>query len=169
MMSTKVVGVRTRARLRAVHEHIAIAGLIAIAAHGLLLLGDGWVGATPVDLVVPFTLGYRTVSTGLGVLAGWGRGALRAVVLRAQPDRRGALAARAPGELVVWLLGAAHVIGAGSDASTPFLRVLVVGSALPIGGLLAARFLERPGAPPPRPAAPPPAPAPVTLWSRPRA
>jgi sulfoxide reductase heme-binding subunit YedZ len=170
--------VATRARLRGVHEQLAVAGLIAIAAHGLLLLGDGWLHAGPVNLVVPFTLGYRPLFTGLGVLAGWGA-ALFGLSYYAR-RRIGAARWRKlhRASFLVWLLGATHAIGGGTDASTIFLRVLVIGSAIPIGGLLALRLSG--GATTPHttqaPAAVPSPPAPVApprvtrepLWSRPR-
>jgi sulfoxide reductase heme-binding subunit YedZ len=175
-MSTKVTTQHTRTRLRGVHEQLAVAGLIAIAAHGLLLLGDGWLHASPVNLVVPFTLGYRSLFTGLGVLAGWG-GALFGLSYYARRRIGGTARWRKlhRASVLVWLLGGIHALGAGSDASTIFLRVLVIGSAIPIGGLLALRLsggatTPTTKAPPAVPPAAPVAPqrmAPEPLWSRP--
>jgi sulfoxide reductase heme-binding subunit YedZ len=172
-MSTKATSVATRARLRGVHEQLAVAGLIAIAAHGLLLLGDGWLHAGPINLVVPFTLGYRTLFTGLGVLAGWGAALFGLSYYARRRIGAGRWRRLHRASFVVWLLGATHALGAGSDASTTFLRVLVIGSAIPIGGLLALRLSG--GAttaapakvPEPAPVAPPRA-GPEPLWSRPR-
>jgi hypothetical protein len=48
-----------RARLRDLHEPLAVTGLAAIAAQGILLLGDPWLDAGPIGMVVPFTLGHR--------------------------------------------------------------------------------------------------------------
>jgi sulfoxide reductase heme-binding subunit YedZ len=176
-MSTKVTSVATRAKLRGVHEQLAVAGLVAVAAHGLLLLGDRWLHATPIGLVVPFTLGYRPLFTGLGVIAGWGA-ALFGLSYYAR-HRIGYARWRTlhRAAFLVWLLGAVHVVGAGSDAATLFMRVLIVGTAVPIGALLALRLSG--GATTPAPARAPaqtPAPAPVPspavhaepLWSRPR-
>jgi sulfoxide reductase heme-binding subunit YedZ len=172
-MSTRITTPALRVRLRGVHEQLAVAGLIAIAAHGLVLLGDGWLHASPVNLVVPFTLGYRTLFTGLGVLAGWGA-ALFGLSYYAR-RRIGAARWRRlhRASFVVWLLGATHAIGAGSDNGTLFLRILVIGSAIPIGALVALRLGG--GATRPAPVVPP-APVPVAppstlrepLWSRPR-
>jgi methionine sulfoxide reductase heme-binding subunit len=176
-MATKVTSVPTRARLRGVHEQLAVAGLVAVAAHGLLLLGDRWLQATPVGLVVPFTLGYRPLFTGLGVIAGWGAAlfGLSYYARRRIGYARWRSLHRAT--FLVWLLGATHAVGAGSDASTLFMRALIVGSAVPIGALLALRLSGGATTPAPaRPPAPTPAPAPVApavvrpepLWSRPR-
>ena len=58
-------------RLLALHESAALAGLAAIAAHGLLLLGDGWLKPGIAGIAIPFTMGYRPEFTGLGIAAGW--------------------------------------------------------------------------------------------------
>ena len=171
-MSTKITSPSLRLRLRGVHEQLAVAGLVAIAAHGLLLLADRWLHASPVNLVVPFTLGYRTFFTGLGVLAAWGAAlfGLSYYVRRRIGTARWRKLHRA--SFVVWLLGAAHAIGAGSDNGTLFLRILVIGTAIPIGALVALRFSG--GATRPAPVVPhapvpvaPPQPVREPLWSRP--
>src|SRR3954447_19700028 len=56
--------------LLAVHEQTALAGLLAIAVHGITLLGDPWLHPTVANIAVPFTIGYRTFFTGLGITAG---------------------------------------------------------------------------------------------------
>src|SRR4051794_19082295 len=134
-MSTRITTTRVRARLRGVHEQLAVAALIAIAVHGLLLLGDRWLHASPVNLVVPFTLGYRPFFTGLGVLAGWGA-ALFGLSFYARRRIGGTARWRKlhRASAVVWLLGATHAIGGGSDNGTIFLRVLVIGTSILIGG-----------------------------------
>lgn len=71
-MSTKLLrrpGIgRTLVRL---HEHLALVGLGAIAAHGLALLGDPWLHPGVGGLSIPFALSYRPLFTGLGVIAGY--------------------------------------------------------------------------------------------------
>src|SRR6478735_8939338 len=59
-MSTKV-GRKpgSTARFKVVHEALALVSVVAIAGHGLLLLGD------------PFLLNRDPFWTGLGVIAGW--------------------------------------------------------------------------------------------------
>jgi sulfoxide reductase heme-binding subunit YedZ len=139
-----------RARLRDLHEPLAVTGLAAIAAHGVLLLGDPWLDAGPLGMVVPFTLGYRPVWTGFGVLAAW-VAALLGLSFYAR-RRFGTRRWRALHRLVpiAYALAVVHVLGAGSDAATLGLRVLVLGSLVPVGVLLALRVLTRP-APPPAP------------------
>src|SRR5215203_6052734 len=50
--------------LMATHEHAALAGLIAIAVHGITLLGDMWLDPGPVGIAVPFVMGYKPLFTG---------------------------------------------------------------------------------------------------------
>ena len=58
-------------KLKALHEHTALAGLVAIAIHGITLLGDRWLHPGVTGILVPFSMGYRPVFTGLGILAGY--------------------------------------------------------------------------------------------------
>ena len=51
----------------ALHEQMAVAGLVAIGVHGITLLGDTWLKASPIDLVAPFFMSYKPGFTGLGV------------------------------------------------------------------------------------------------------
>jgi sulfoxide reductase heme-binding subunit YedZ len=123
------------------HEHIALAGLAAIALHGLALLGDPWLRPTPGSLAVPFTLSYRPLFTGMGVVAGY-----LAAGLGLSFYARRRIGARLWRRLhratvIVWLLGVAHTLGAGSDASTPWLRGLMLLTGLPIVYLATLRIL----------------------------
>ena len=57
--------------LSAIHEQTALAGLVAIAVHGLTLLGDPWLNPGPAGIAVPFTIAYRPLWVGLGIVAGY--------------------------------------------------------------------------------------------------
>ena len=126
------------------HEHIAIAALIAIPLHGLLLLGDRWLRPGVGGVLVPFTMSYRPVWTGLGIVAGYlaaGLGLTFYLRRRIGPARwRKAHRLTA----VVYLLGAVHALGAGSDGAGPWLRGIVVAGAVPIVVLLILRYRPRP-------------------------
>ena len=104
-------------KLKALHEHTALAGLAAIAIHGITLLGDRWLHPGVTGILVPFSMGYRPVYTGLGILAGYLAAALGLTFYAA--DRRiGARLWRKAhrATVVVYLLGLVHVLGAGTDA-----------------------------------------------------
>ena len=57
--------------LIAVHEHAALAALVAIAVHGITLLGDSWLNPGPVGIAVPFVMDHEPVFTGLGIVGGY--------------------------------------------------------------------------------------------------
>ena len=129
--------------LNAVHEHAALAGLIAIAVHGITLLGDRWLNPGPVGIAVPFVMDYKPVYTGLGITAGYLAAALG---LSFYARRRiGTRRWRRLHKLtiVVYVLSVAHTLGAGTDASTPWLRAAVVATGAPILFLFVMRVLPR--------------------------
>jgi methionine sulfoxide reductase heme-binding subunit len=123
------------------HEHIALASLVAIAAHGLALLGDHWLKPGWRGITIPFALSYRPGFTGIGIIAGY-----LAVLLgptfylcRRIGARRWRKLHRAT--VLVWALSVAHALGAGSDASRPWLRAVVLVPVAPIVYLLVVRLL----------------------------
>jgi sulfoxide reductase heme-binding subunit YedZ len=146
---------RTIAR---VHEHLALTALVAIGVHGVSLLGDGWLRPSLRDIAVPFTISYRPFFTGLGIIAGY----LGAVVGPSFDLRRKIGPARWRKlhrlSLLVWFLAAVHTIGAGSDATRPWLRAIVVSPIVPIVYLLVLRALKPSCAASPAKRATPPSP-----------
>lgn len=129
-----------RARLlRSIHEQTALGALIAIVIHGVALLGDRWMHPGLAGISVPFAMSYRPLATGIGIIAGY-LAALLGLSFYAR-RRIGARLWRRAHRLtiVVWLLAAAHALTAGTDAATPWMRAILVVSAVPIAGLFAAR------------------------------
>jgi sulfoxide reductase heme-binding subunit YedZ len=164
-MALRLAPRRARAAVRLGHERIALLALGAIAAHGVLLLGDPWLRPSVTGLVVPFTIGYRPLWTGLGILAADLAAALSLTYYARA--RIGARRWRRAHRLipVAWALAAVHVIGAGTDAGSLWLQAVL---ALTIAGclvLLTVRAVS-PARPRrfgrPTPQAPP---APERLWS----
>src|SRR5579872_1220050 len=71
-LATRIVsGPGVGRRLAGMHEQIALVALATMAIHGATLLGDPWLHPTVQGLVVPFTLRYRPLYTGLGMLAAY--------------------------------------------------------------------------------------------------
>ncbi len=131
---------RRRAALR-VHEDVTLVALIAIAVHGLALLGDAWLKPGLSGIAVPFAGAYRPPFTGLGIIAGY-----LALLLGPSFHLRRRIGARRWRVLhrltpLVWLLGAIHTLGAGSDAGTIWLRVLVLAPVPLLTHLLVVRLL----------------------------
>jgi methionine sulfoxide reductase heme-binding subunit len=125
------------------HEQLSLAGLVAVAAHGLTLLGDPWLHPGLRGIAVPFAMSYRTVFTGLGIIGGYLAAALG---LSFYIRRR--IGARVWRRLhrftpVAYALALAHTVGAGTDAGTPWLRTFMLVTAAPIGLMLMMRLRGR--------------------------
>ncbi len=144
-MASKVVRKRGMAPVLArVHEQTALAGLVAIAVHGVALLADPWLRPGVAGVLVPFSMGYRPLFSGLGIVAGY-----LAALLGLSFYVRKRIGARLWRKLhratvLVWALGVVHTLGAGSDAGSAWLRGLVLATGAPIVVLFAIRVLRRP-------------------------
>jgi methionine sulfoxide reductase heme-binding subunit len=127
-------------RLLAIHEQTALAGLVAIAVHGIALLGDAWLHPGVAGITVPFAMGYRPLWTGLGIVAGY-----MAMLLGLSFYVRKWVGARLwrkahRATIVVYLLGVVHALGAGTDASSEWLRWWLLATGVPIVVLFAYRL-----------------------------
>jgi methionine sulfoxide reductase heme-binding subunit len=129
--------------LMALHQNAALAGLVAIAVHGFTLLADPWLHPSVTGVAVPFAMRYRPAFTGLGIIA-----AYTAALLGLSFYARRAIGPRLwrrmhRATVVVYLLGVIHAIGAGTDASTSWLRVFLIVSGIPIVALFVRRITAR--------------------------
>ncbi len=114
------------------HESTALVGLVAIAVHGVTLLGDPWMHATLGQLAVPFTIEYRPLWTSLGIIGGW-----IAVLLGLSFYARRRIGMKLWRKLhratvVAWALSLAHTIGAGTDAGEAWLQVTMLSGSVAI-------------------------------------
>jgi sulfoxide reductase heme-binding subunit YedZ len=139
--------------LMALHQHAALAGLIAIAVHGLTLLADPWLHPGVAGVTVPFAMSYRPAFTALGIVAAY-LAALLGLSFYARRRVGPRLWRRAHrATVLVYALGVVHALGAGSDASTPWLRWFLLVTGAPIVVLFLRRVTARRPAPLARPAA----------------
>jgi methionine sulfoxide reductase heme-binding subunit len=142
-MAAKLIPLRRRRDAGKVHEHLALLSLGAIGAHGALLAADPWLKAGWSGIFVPFAVGYRPFWTGLGIIGGY----LAAILGLSFYLRRriGARLWRRMHRLTVavYLLGVAHMLGAGTDASVPVVRYAVLASLAPVSVLFALRLRPR--------------------------
>ena len=129
-------------KLMAIHEQTALAGLVAIAVHGIALLGDPWLHPGIAGVTVPFALGFKTFFTGLGIIGGYLAAllGLSYYVRRRVGAKLWRKAHRAT--VVVYLLGLVHALGAGSDASAAWFRWWVMLTTPVVGGLFVYRVLS---------------------------
>jgi methionine sulfoxide reductase heme-binding subunit len=132
-MSGKLVrGPGVASRLRAMHEALALSGLLAIVLHGLLLLPDGYLHPGLAGIAIPFVSSHRPVWTAAGVTAGW-----MSVVITGSFYVRRWIGVRTwrrlhRWTLVVWALGLAHTLGSGTDAGAAWLLAMLALSTAPV-------------------------------------
>jgi sulfoxide reductase heme-binding subunit YedZ len=128
-------------KLLAIHEHTAVAGIVAIAVHGITLLGDPWLNPGPAGVAIPFTMSFRPLFTGLGILGGY-LAALLGLSFYFRKRIGAKLWRKAHRATVaVWMLGLVHAFGAGTDASAPWFRWWALLTTPAIAGLFAYRVL----------------------------
>ena len=107
------------------------------------LLGDRWLSPGVAGITLPFTMSYRPLFTGLGIVAGY-----MAALLGLSFYARRRIGARLWRKLhratvVVYLLAVVHALGAGTDASTIWLRGFMLVTGAPILYLFLVRVLPR--------------------------
>ncbi|HEX3239008.1 MAG TPA: hypothetical protein VHR18_02595 [Solirubrobacterales bacterium] len=129
-------------KLLAVHEQTALAGLIAIAVHGITLLGDPWLHPGVAGVTVPFAMSFHTAFTGLGIVAGYLAAflGLSFYIRKRVGPKLWRKAHRAT--ILVYVLGLTHALGAGTDASAVWFRWWVIATTPLIGGLFVYRVLS---------------------------
>ena len=136
--------------VRVLHEALSLATLVAIAVHGLALLGDAYLHPSPLDLAIPFTGAYRPLWTGLGIVGGWGLAALGLSYYA-----RGRIGAQRWRYLhrfipIFWALALVHTLGAGTDAEQPWLLIAIALPTIPALFLLLGRLFGSPEVEQPR-------------------
>ena len=140
-MAGKIMRAPGRARvLVAIHEQTALAGLVAIAIHGITLLGDAFLHPGVAGIAIPGAIGYRPLWTGLGIVAAYLAAALGLSFYfrRRIGTRLWRRAHRAT--IVVYALAVIHTLGAGTDASSPWLRAWMLLTVPPIAVLFLVRL-----------------------------
>ncbi len=140
VMAGRIMSKPGRARvLVAIHEQTAVIGLVAIAVHGITLLGDRWLHPGLAGITLPGAIDYRPAWTGIGIVAGYLAAALGlSFYARKQIGPRLWRQAHKL-TVLVYALAVAHTLGAGTDASTVWLRWWLLFTAPVIAVLFAIR------------------------------
>lgn len=131
---------RRRPDMIALHEVLSLGTLVAIAVHGLALLGDRYLHPSLADIAIPFAGSYQTVWTSTGIIAGWG---LALLGLSYYARRRiGSSRWRRLHRFTVlaWILGIAHSLGEGTDAGQIWFLAMIAIVVIPAVALVAARY-----------------------------
>lgn len=139
-----------RQELRVTHEALSLATLAALAVHGLTLLGDGYLHPSLADIAIPFSSGYRTLWTSMGIVAFWAL-----LVLGLSYYARTRIGVQRWRRLhrfaaLAWILGLAHSLGDGTDAAQAWFLAMIAIAVVPALLLLLARLLDSSAAPQPR-------------------
>ena len=150
LMSTGLIKGRGL-ELRAVHEAVSLATLLAIVVHAGSLLFDSFIGFGIADITVPFAAAYKTFWTATGIVAGW---ALMLLGLsyyarRQIGERRWRKLHRFTA--LAWVMGIVHSLGEGTDAGQTWFLAMTGIVVVPAAALLAVTLVRR------RPKAMPPA------------
>jgi methionine sulfoxide reductase heme-binding subunit len=140
-MALRIAPPRLAPQLRVLHERIALVALGMLAAHVLLLLGDGFLRPGPSGVLVPFSMSYRPAWTGIGILAGYLTAGLSLTYYarrRIGPHRWRVAHRLIP---IAWAMAVVHVIGAGSDAGSLWLQAPLALTMSAVLTLLGCRVL----------------------------
>jgi methionine sulfoxide reductase heme-binding subunit len=132
---------KLRKAMIAVHEHAALASLIAIAVHGITLLGDKWLDPGVLGILIPFRMEHEPLYTGLGILGGYLAAALGLSFYARRRIGTKRWRSLHKATILVYVLSVIHTLGAGSDAGTPWLRAQLALTGAPILFLFVMRVL----------------------------
>lgn len=125
-----------------IHQALAVATMVAIAIHGLSLLGDTYLRPTLLDVTVPFALSYKTIPTSIGIVAGWAMVilGLSYYLRRWIGVQRWKLIHRFTA--LAWAFGLVHTFTEGTDAGQLWFVALILLTAAPAIILLARRLVR---------------------------
>src|SRR4051812_17220758 len=127
LMGTRLVRGTRAGDLRALHEVLSLATLVAIAVHALSLLGDAYLRPSVLDVLVPFAAGHHRVWTSLGIVAGWSLAALGLSYYARGRIGAGRWRTAHRFTALAWIGGIVHAIGEGTDAGrTWFVAMLAI-------------------------------------------
>src|SRR5262249_2374237 len=129
------------AKLKQAHEATALVALMAIAAHGLALLGGSYLRPGLSRTASPFPMRQRPRWTGVGVIGGW-LAALLGLTFYVRRWIGPKLWRRMHRwTLAVYVLAVIHTLGAGTDARSFWLLVIVISTTAPLAIMAAVRLL----------------------------
>jgi sulfoxide reductase heme-binding subunit YedZ len=125
--------------LRAAHETISVATLIAIVVHAVALLGDSFMHPGLADISIPFVSGYRSVWTTIGIFAGWGTILLGLSFYARRWIGRRRWRSIHRFTVLAWWLGVVHSLGEGTDAGQVWFLAMTAIVVVPALVLFVAR------------------------------
>jgi sulfoxide reductase heme-binding subunit YedZ len=130
--------------LRATHEALSLATLIALGVHAFALLGDGYLQPSLADVTIPFVSDFDRWWMAAGITGGW-----LLLILGLSYYWRARIGVARWRTLhrftaLAWLLGVVHAVGIGTDAGTAWFLAGLVAAVAPPLALLAVRLTPKP-------------------------
>ena len=127
--------------LTTLHEALSLTTLVALAVHGLALLGDHFLSPSLADIALPFAWSYKTIWTSIGIIGGWAL-----VFLGLSYYVRGRIGVQRWRKLhrytaLAWIAGMVHTLGEGTDAGQLWFLAMLSIVAVPAVALLLVRHL----------------------------
>lgn len=129
------------AKLKQAHEATALTALIFIAAHGLALLGDSYLRPGLAGIAIPFVMSHAQFWTGLGVIGGWAAALLGLTFYVRRWIGPKLWRQMHRWTLAVYALAVVHTLGAGTDAHSFWMLVIVIATVAPLAVMAAIRLL----------------------------
>ena len=125
--------------LRAIHEGVALATLVAVGVHGVALLADPWLKANATQILVPFASPYRPAAVALGQVASYGFLLLGPTYYLRK--RLGVTGWKRAHRFIAifWGLAVLHAMTAGTDAAATWF----LAGTLPVLGAAAVLVASR--------------------------
>jgi sulfoxide reductase heme-binding subunit YedZ len=128
--------------VRMLHQTLGVATVVALAVHVISLMFDPWLKPAISQVAIPFTMSYRPIWTGLGIIAGYGIITLgMSGFLRKRLGARWNVIHRFTG--LAWVAAVIHTIKSGTDYGTIWMSVILVGCVAPVVVLVLMRLGKR--------------------------
>jgi sulfoxide reductase heme-binding subunit YedZ len=139
VMSLRIMRSR-RTDMLALHEVLSLGTLVALAVHGLTLVGDQVLSPSLADIALPFAWSYKTLWTSIGIIGGWAL-----AILGLSYYARHAIGATRWRKLhrlsaLAWIAGIVHTLGEGTDAGQIWFLAMLAIVAIPALALLLVRY-----------------------------
>ncbi len=127
---------------RALHEVLSLSVMLAVALHGLSLIGDTYLHPTLADVTIPFAESYKQIWTTVGIVAGWGLIVLGLsyYVRKRIGMNRWKVIHRFTA--LAWIAGLIHAFTEGTDAGQTWFIALILLSAAPAAIALGWRLAK---------------------------
>jgi methionine sulfoxide reductase heme-binding subunit len=127
--------------LKHLHEAVALTALVAIAGHGLLLLGDSYLRPGIAGIVLPFALKVKPIWTGVGVIGGWLAGILGFSFYARRWIGVSVWRKLHRWTVLAYVLAVVHALGSGTDARSVWFIATLAAITVPPTLMLILRLL----------------------------